>query len=92
MAGEATCRRAPDRGRRGRSVCESGTSSRERALPERTEGDLIARMIVLATVLGWPTSNSRPRAPEVLVYGEKAHVVRERETFEDLIRVKIVDL
>ncbi len=37
--------------------------------------------------------NARPRAPEVLVDGGQAHVVRERETFADLIRgEKIVDL
>jgi diaminopimelate decarboxylase len=30
--------------------------------------------------------NSRPRAPEVLVNGAEYHVVRERETFDDLIR------
>jgi diaminopimelate decarboxylase len=37
--------------------------------------------------------NSRPRAPEVLVNGAEYHVVRERETFEDLIRAeKLVTL
>jgi diaminopimelate decarboxylase len=30
--------------------------------------------------------NARPRAAEVLVLGRKAWVVRERETFQDLIR------
>jgi diaminopimelate decarboxylase len=32
------------------------------------------------------TYNSRPLLPEVLVDGDKATVVRERQTWEDLIR------
>jgi diaminopimelate decarboxylase len=37
--------------------------------------------------------NSRPRAPEIMVDGAEAHVVRERESFEDLVRgEKIVNL
>jgi diaminopimelate decarboxylase len=30
--------------------------------------------------------NSRPRAAEVMVDGERMHVIRERETLEDLYR------
>jgi diaminopimelate decarboxylase len=30
--------------------------------------------------------NARPRAPEVMVQGDTYTVVRDRETFEDLIR------
>jgi diaminopimelate decarboxylase len=30
--------------------------------------------------------NSRPRPAEVMVDGDKYHVIRQRETFEDLIR------
>jgi diaminopimelate decarboxylase len=30
--------------------------------------------------------NSRPRAPEVLVEGASWRVVRQRETYEDLVR------
>ena len=29
--------------------------------------------------------NTRPRAAEVLVQGKKAHVIRERETVEELL-------
>ncbi len=28
--------------------------------------------------------NSRPRAPEILVDGAEVHVIRERDSFEDL--------
>jgi diaminopimelate decarboxylase len=76
-------------------VCESGDFfARARALPEPKEGDLIALMSAGAYGFVMASNyNSRPRVPEVLVDGEKAHVVRERETFEDLIRgEKIVDL
>jgi diaminopimelate decarboxylase len=30
--------------------------------------------------------NARPRAPEVMVRGDRYYVVRERETLDDLIR------
>ncbi|RLF56953.1 MAG: diaminopimelate decarboxylase, partial [Thermoplasmata archaeon] len=32
------------------------------------------------------TYNSRPRAAEVMVRGDRFHVIRKRETFEDLVR------
>jgi len=76
-------------------VCESGDFfARERALPELKEGDLLALMSAGAYGFVMASNyNARPRPPEVLVDGDQAHVVRERETFEDLIRgEKIVDL
>ena len=30
--------------------------------------------------------NSRPRAPELMVDGGRCHLVRERETMDDLLR------
>lgn len=69
-------------------VCESGDFfAREREMPAPREGDLLA--VMSAGAYGFVMSsnyNSRPRAPEVLVDGAQAHVVRERESFEDLIR------
>jgi len=76
-------------------ICESGDFfARERPLPEPAEGDLLALMSAGAYGFVMASNyNARPRAPEILVAGDKAHVVRERETFEDLIRgEKIVDL
>jgi diaminopimelate decarboxylase len=32
--------------------------------------------------------NSRPRAAEVLVSGDSFSVIRQRETFEDLVRLE----
>ena len=76
-------------------VCESGDFfARERAIPEPREGDLLA--IMSAGAYGFVMAsnyNSRPRAAEVLVDGAEAHVIRERETVEDLVRgEKIVEL
>ena len=50
-------------------------------------GDLLA--VRSAGAYGFSMSsnyNSRPRAAEVLVDGERAYVIRQREQFEDLIR------
>jgi diaminopimelate decarboxylase len=76
-------------------VCESGDFfARDRELQEPAAGDVLA--VMSAGAYGFVMSsnyNSRPRAPEVLIDGADAHVVRERETFEDLIRgERIVEL
>jgi diaminopimelate decarboxylase len=76
-------------------VCESGDFfARDRSLPEPREDDLLA--VMSAGAYGFVMAsnyNTRGRAPEILVDGEKAHVIRERESFDDLIRgEKIVDL
>ncbi len=69
-------------------VCESGDFfAREREMPEPRPGDLLA--VMSAGAYGFVMAsnyNSRPRAPEILVDGADAHVIRERESFEDLIR------
>ena len=51
------------------------------------QGDLLA--ISGAGAYGFTMSsnyNSRPRAAEVMVDGDKVHLVRERECFVDIIR------
>jgi diaminopimelate decarboxylase len=69
-------------------VCESGDFlARERELPEPKPGDLLA--VMSAGAYGFVMAsnyNSRPRAAEILVDGADAHLIRERDTFEDLIR------
>ncbi len=69
-------------------ICESGDFlAREREMAEPAEGGLLA--VMSAGAYGFVMSsnyNSRPRAPEVLVDGAEVHVIRERESFEDLIR------
>ena len=76
-------------------VCESGDFlARERELPEPKTGDLLALMSAGAYGFVMASNyNSRPRAAEILVDGAEAHVIRERDTFEDIIRgEKIVEL
>jgi diaminopimelate decarboxylase len=68
-------------------VCETGDflgKNRELTL---ARGDLLA--LSGAGAYGFTMSsnyNSRPRAAEVMVDGDQAHLVRERETFADIIR------
>ncbi len=76
-------------------VCESGDFfARDREIPEPREGDLLA--VMSAGAYGFVMAsnyNSRPRAPELLVDGGETYVVRERESYEDLVRgEKIVRL
>ena len=70
-------------------VCESAdVLAHARALAAR-EGDVVA--ILSAGAYGFVMSsnyNSRPRAAEVMVDGSSAALVRERETFDDLVRLE----
>ncbi len=67
-------------------VCESAdVLGRERMLAAG-EGDLVA--ILSAGAYGFVMAsnyNSRPRAAEVMVDGDRAHLIRERESFDDLV-------
>jgi diaminopimelate decarboxylase len=69
-------------------ICESGDFlAKDRVLPRFEPGDLMA--VMSAGAYGHTMSsnyNARPRAPEVMVRGSQYHVVRERETYADLVR------
>ncbi len=69
-------------------ICETGDYlARDRELPPFRRGDLLA--VMSAGAYGFAMSsnyNSRPRAAEVLVNGERFSVIRARETIEDLVR------
>lgn len=69
-------------------VCETGDFfAQDRELPPFAEGDLAA--IMSAGAYGFVMAsnyNSRPLAAEVLVRGEHAALVRERQTYADLVR------
>lgn len=69
-------------------VCETGDFfARARDLPEAEEGDLLAILDVGAYGMMLASNyNSRPRAPEVLVQGKTARLIRRRETMDDLLR------
>jgi diaminopimelate decarboxylase len=68
-------------------VCESADwLARGRTLA-LAEGDVLA--IESAGAYGFVMAgnyNSRPRPAEIMVDGEQFHVIRQRETFADLIR------
>ena len=69
-------------------VCESGDFfAQDREIPVLSQGDRIALMSAGAygSVMSF-TYNARPLLPEVLVDGDTATVVRERQTWDDLIR------
>ncbi len=68
-------------------VCETGDFLAKERLLSLTAGDLLA--VRSAGAYGFTMSsnyNTRPRAAEIMVDGDQAHVIRERETFEDLVR------
>lgn len=69
-------------------VCESGDFlAKDRSLPEIKPGDLLA--VMSAGAYGFVMAsnyNSRPRVPEVLVKDSEVYVIRERESYDDLVR------
>jgi len=69
-------------------VCESGDFlAKDRSLPEVKPGDLLA--VMSAGAYGFVMAsnyNSRPRVPEVLVNDNEVHVIRARESYDDLVR------
>ncbi|HEX7518564.1 MAG TPA: diaminopimelate decarboxylase [Chthoniobacterales bacterium] len=69
-------------------VCESGDFfAQDRKLPEMKEGDLAALMSAGAYGFVMASNyNSRPLPAEALVSGEKSALIRERQTFDDLVR------
>jgi diaminopimelate decarboxylase len=68
-------------------VCESGDwIGRDRALNVK-QGDLLAVLSAGAYCMSMASNyNTRGRAAEVLVDGDKAHLIRQRETTADQIR------
>jgi diaminopimelate decarboxylase len=73
-------------------ICESSDFlAKDRGLPMPAAGDYLA--VMSAGAYGFSMSsnyNSRPRAPEVLVKGGQYFVIRQRETWEDLVRPETI--
>jgi diaminopimelate decarboxylase len=69
-------------------VCESGDFlAKDRMMPQVRPGEVLA--VMSAGAYGFVMAsnyNSRPRVPEVLVKEGELHVIRARETYEDLVR------
>ena len=69
-------------------ICESGDFlATDREIEEYRPGELMAIMSAGAYGFSMASNyNTRPRACEVLVDGKNFHVIRKRESYEDLIR------
>lgn len=69
-------------------ICESGDFlAQDREVPAFKQGDLLA--VSSAGAYGFTMAsnyNSRPRTPEVMVKGDQVLVIRQRETYDDLIK------
>lgn len=68
-------------------ICETDTIAANRELTEVKSGDLL--VIKNAGAYGYSMAsnyNSRMRPAEILIWEGKAHQIRKRESFEDLIR------
>lgn len=72
------------------NLCETDTFCWDRVLPEIREGDYL--VFYNAGAYGFEMAsnyNSRCRPAEVLVQGGVAHLIRRRETLEDLLALQI---
>jgi diaminopimelate decarboxylase len=73
-------------------VCETGDFlARGRKMANAAPGDYLA--VMTAGAYGFVQSsnyNSRPRAPEVLVAGDRFRVIRARETYADLVAGEVL--
>ncbi|MGE0770275.1 MAG: diaminopimelate decarboxylase [Cyclobacteriaceae bacterium] len=72
------------------NICETDTLGADRKLSEVREGDILA--IKNAGAYGFSMAsnyNSRLRPAEVMILDGKAHLIRKRETFDDLVRNQV---
>jgi diaminopimelate decarboxylase len=74
-------------------LCETGDFlALDRDLPEVAPGDLLA--LLTAGAYGYVLAsnyNTRPRPAEVLVEGDRAELIRRRETLDDLLGTETLD-
>ncbi len=71
-------------------ICETDTFAWDRRIPEIREGDVLC--FLNAGAYGYQMAsnyNSRPRPAEVLVWQGTPHLVRRRETLDDLLRTLV---
>ena len=68
-------------------ICETDTFGWNRKINEIKEGDILCFLNAGAYCFSMASNyNSRYRPAEVLIHKGKAHLIRERENFEDLLR------
>lgn len=72
-------------------ICETDTFASNRRIAEITEGDVLCFRNAGAYCYSMSSNyNSRTRPAEVLWYNGKGHLIRHRETFEDILRNQVV--
>ncbi len=72
-------------------ICETDTFATDRPLTEVRENDTLA--LLNAGAYGFTMSsqyNSRFRPAEVLIYQGKPHIIRQRETMEDILKNQVL--
>ncbi|MEN1786418.1 MAG: diaminopimelate decarboxylase [Bacteroidota bacterium] len=71
-------------------ICETDTFGNNRRIKEISEGDILAFRNAGAYCFTMASNyNSRYRPAEVLWYKGQAHLIRERETFDDILRNQV---
>ena len=71
-------------------ICETDTFATDRSLPEVRPGDVLSFENAGAYGFSMASNyNARLRPAEVLVYEGKPYLIRQRETFEDLLRGQV---
>lgn len=75
-------------------ICETDTFATNRRISEISEGDILCFKNAGAYCFSMASNyNSRYRPAEVLWHNKKAHLIRKRETFEDITKNQIeIDL
>lgn len=72
-------------------ICETDTFANNRRIQEIHEGDILCFRNAGAYCFSMSSNyNSRTKPAEVLWYNGKGHLIRERETFEDILRNQVV--
>ncbi len=72
-------------------ICETDTFGSNRRISEIKEGDILCFRNAGAYCFSMSSNyNSRVRPAEVLWHNGKAHLIRERETLEDIIRNQVI--
>lgn len=71
-------------------ICETDTFGNNRRINEIAEGDILAFRNAGAYCFTMASNyNSRYRPAEVLWYNGEAHLIRERETFDDILKNQV---
>jgi diaminopimelate decarboxylase len=72
-------------------ICETDTFASNRRITEITEGDILCFKNAGAYCFSMASNyNSRVKPAEVLWHNGEAHLIRQRETFEDILKNQVI--